>query len=1172
MDPSLAQLQEALERERLLRIEAETLNQVARELTSELDLQTLLRKVVEVGSKLCEAQFCGFFAPSGDNGQPPRLLASSGPATDLSPIAARTMALLSHGVPIRCDDAENDPRFQQLTTGQAWRSYLLAPINSHTGESLGTLLFGHAEPRAFVECERLVAGLASYAGVALEAANAQRALRESEERLSAVTMNAPVAIYIKDVEGRYLLCNPLAAQALGRAEGVLGLTDGELLPRQVAGAIREFDQQVLNAGESMEQEEVIPCPTGDRHYLSVKFPLRNAAGAVIGVGGVSVDVTDRKQAQQALRDSERRLLLATQAGKVGVWAWDIEANRVSWSESLQTILGVRSEDLANYEGFEALVHPDDRQRIQDAIRRAVDSDAPLEIEFRAIRPDGAEVWLFSNAAVIREHGQAVRMLGATLDITERKRGEIALRESEERFRTLASHAPVGIFQSDMDGNSVFVNEGWCAMAGLTPEQAAGAGWTTAIHPDDRDRVMEGWRRAVANRAASSAEFRFLRTDGVVIWLQGNAVPLHDAADEMIGYIGTIADITARKEAESALRNSERMYRAIGESIDYGIWVCDAEGRNIYSSESFLKLVGITQEQCSNLGWCDLLHPDDVEQTIAAWKQCVATGASWDVEHRFRGVDGQWHPVLARGVPVRNDRGEIIAWVGINLDISELKEVEHELRESEARFRNMADNAPVLIWVHGVGGCQYVNREFMRFVGGQLSDVQGMNWTKYLHADDLPYVESYREAFDRHQPIVAQYRFRRADGEYRWLSAAGAPRFRPDGAFLGYVGCSVDITDIKSSEAALREADRRKDEFLAMLGHELRNPLAGIVTGAHVLSMLSLDPEAAEMQAVIARQATYMSRIVDDLLDVSRIARGKLRLRHQYANLRRLLQDTVDDYRKSRTLDDCELRVNIPDIDLWCWADPARLAQAFSNIIHNSYKFSDGPNVISIELAVDAEKTQAAITVCDRGIGMTAETLGRIFHPFSQADTSLERNRGGLGLGLALTRGLIRLHGGSVTAHSEGLGHGATFTIKLPCVPAPAGDGPPKSPPTIASLERILIIDDRRDALIPLNRMLQMEGHTVETAQDGAAGIAKAADFLPDVVLCDIGLPGEMNGYAVSRALRAMPETASAYLVAVTGYGHDEAKRMAKEAGFDYHLTKPLGKQQLRELLSRRPRF
>jgi PAS domain S-box-containing protein len=1002
----------------------------------------------------------------------------------------------------------------------------------------------------------------------------ERALRDVAQQFRAVTMNAPVAIFIKDLEGRYTLCNRVACQSLGSSGGVVGMTDYDLLPRAVADELRARDQEVIAAGTSVEFEETIPLAGVDRHFLAAKFPLRNASGEIVGVGGVAVDVTERKQAQQALRESERRLLLATQTGKVGVWAWDIEGNRVSWSESLQGILGGTPADLGpEIESFESLVHPDDRATVRQALATAVTGEGPLELEFRAVRPDGEVIWLFSTGSVIRESGRTVRMLGATLDITDRKSSEEALRESEERFRTLASHAPVGIFQTDLRGDNLFVNEGWCAMAGMTPEQARGKGWLEAIHPDDRERVAAGWEQALADGESSSEEFRFLRPDGVVTWLQGNAVPLRDRRGRNLGYIGTVADITARKRGEAALRNSELMYRAIGESIDYGIWICDADGRNIYCSESFLNLVGMTQAECADDGWTDALHPDDIEHTIAAWKQCVQTGDAWDIEHRYRGVDGRWHPVLARGVPVRDELGSVIAWVGINLDISELKRVESELRETEARFRNMADNAPVLIWVHGVGGCQYVNREYMRFFGAEIDDLQGMNWTRYIHEEDADaFVESYRQAFKLQQAIDAQIRMRRADGEYRWLSLNGTPRFRADGAFLGYIGCSADITDMKSAEHALREADRRKDDFLAMLGHELRNPLAGIVTGAQVLAMLNLDPEASEMQAVIARQAAQMARIVDDLLDVSRIARGKLRLRHQFVNLGELLHDAVEDYRKSRTLEQCSLRTEIPAAEAWVWADSARLAQAFSNLIHNSYKFGNGPNEITVTLAQDPASNQASVTIRDQGIGMNAATLQRVFEPFSQADSSLERSRGGLGLGLALTKGLVELHGGSIQAHSEGLGAGAEFVITLPCTNSPRQQPAVAAPAEAPAHERVLIIDDRRDAILPLNRMLTMDGHTVATAPDGVAGVAKAAEFCPRVVLCDIGLPGEMNGYDVCRALRELPATASAYLVAVTGYGHDEAKREAKEAGFDYHVTKPLGKAVLRDLLANRPRL
>jgi CheY-like chemotaxis protein len=299
----------------------------------------------------------------------------------------------------------------------------------------------------------------------------------------------------------------------------------------------------------------------------------------------------------------------------------------------------------------------------------------------------------------------------------------------------------------------------------------------------------------------------------------------------------------------------------------------------------------------------------------------------------------------------------------------------------------------------------------------------------------------------------------------------------------------------------------------------------------------------------------------------------LRLRHQHANVSEILRNTVQDYQKAHTLGQCELRVNIPSDDVWVWADPARLTQAFSNILHNSYKFSDGPNEISVEMKVDSVIGNARIDVRDRGIGMAPETLERIFEPFTQADNSLERSRGGLGLGLALAQGLVRLHGGSVSAASDGLGKGAVISITLPTVSPPSEEqqGPDA---TSSRPRRVLIIDDRRDAILPLKKMLEMDGHEVATALDGPAGIAKAVEVVPEIILCDIGLVGDMNGYGVSRALRAMEgsDLSSSYLVAVTGYGHDEARRMAREAGFDFHVTKPVGSEQLRDLMARMPRF
>jgi CheY-like chemotaxis protein len=257
--------------------------------------------------------------------------------------------------------------------------------------------------------------------------------------------------------------------------------------------------------------------------------------------------------------------------------------------------------------------------------------------------------------------------------------------------------------------------------------------------------------------------------------------------------------------------------------------------------------------------------------------------------------------------------------------------------------------------------------------------------------------------------------------------------------------------------------------------------------------------------------------------------------------------------------------------VWAWADPTRVVQAVTNIVHNSFKFSGSTREIAVTMTAHHEQATASIAICDRGIGMTRDTLKRIFEPFNQADTSLERSRGGLGLGLALAKGLVELHGGEIAADSAGLGQGSTFTITLPCSQQPAGEAGGRVTRS-SRPRRVLLIDDRRDALLPLNRMLTMAGHEVDVAMDGPSGVAKAKEFRPDVVLCDIGLPGEMNGFGVSRALRLMPEFASTYLVAVTGYGREEDRRLAKEAGFDYHVTKPVGTQQVAELMEQMPRF
>jgi PAS domain S-box-containing protein len=571
----------------------------------------------------------------------------------------------------------------------------------------------------------------------------------------------------------------------------------------------------------------------------------------------------------------------------------------------------------------------------------------------------------------------------------------------------------------------------------------------------------------------------------------------------------------------------------------------------------------------------LVHPDDRATVLRSFNACAAHRTPLDVEFRCVGDDGAERWFINRGSAVMDANGDPSFLVGACVDITEQKFTQHAMRENERQFHILADSIPHLAWMARPDGhIFWYNQRWYDYTGTTLEEMEGWGWQSVHDPAELPrVVERLKHSFATGEPWEDVFPLRRRDGQFRWHLSRMLPIRDPYGRIARWFGTNTDITEQRDAAAALRDADARKDEFLAMLGHELRNPLAGILTGAQALGMLDSNPAAAEMQAVIDRQATHMSRIVDDLLDVSRIGQGKLRLRREPLDLNALIASTSHDYRSLHPLEKCELRSSLPDGEVWVMGDKTRLAQVFTNLIQNGCKFSDGVSDITLTLEVDAAVGRARVAITDRGIGMTEDTLQRIFDPFHQADATLNRSRGGLGLGLALARGIIDLHEGKIEAYSEGLGRGSTFVVTLPLEQRRATPEPTKSS-ALSPMARlkVLLIDDRRDAILPLEKMLGLRGHQVVTAADGASGIARARELLPDVVLCDVGLTREMSGYEVARAVRSTPELSTTYLVAVTGYGQDDDRRRAREMGFDFHATKPLSHDQLFDLVYRMPRF
>jgi PAS domain S-box-containing protein len=386
------------------------------------------------------------------------------------------------------------------------------------------------------------------------------------------------------------------------------------------------------------------------------------------------------------------------------------------------------------------------------------------------------------------------------------------------------------------------------------------------------------------------------------------------------------------------------------------------------------------------------------------------------------------------------------------------------------------------------------------------------------------------------------------------------------------GMAIDITELKTAEQALRDADRRKDEFLATLAHELRNPLAPIRNAVHLLRQDGMpQKEFQAAREIIDRQLAQMVRLVDDLLDVSRITRGKLQLRTQPTDLADVIASAVETSRPIIDAAGHQLTVSLSAEPFWLNADQTRLAQVFSNLLNNAAKYTDRGG--QIRLSAWPEADHVVVSVRDTGIGIAPEYMPRLFEMFSQVMPALERTQGGLGIGLSLVRRLIELHGGSITAHSKGLGKGSEFRVRLPLAARPATlvASPPAAPApsngdaTRGASARVLVVDDNEDAAKSASILLVTLGHAVQTACDGAHALQVAEEFRPDVVLLDIGLP-DFNGYEVARRLRQQPWGQSMALIALTGWGQEEDKRLALEAGFDHHLTKPVEVSELQRLI------
>jgi len=626
-----------------------------------------------------------------------------------------------------------------------------------------------------------------------------------------------------------------------------------------------------------------------------------------------------------------------------------------------------------------------------------------------------------------------------------------------------------------------------------------------------------------------------------------------------------------KKTQQALEESRARLQAILDYIPAIVFMKDIQGRYLVINRWYENLLKLSEQDVRGKTPYEILPRDVADQFVAAHQQVIQRQSVQSFEQRIPS-DGGKITVLSTQFPIRDRFGQMTALGGVSIDITDRKKAEQALRESERRFRAIFDSAYEFVGLLDTRGTlMEINQTALDFVGARAAEVVGRPFW------ETPWWASAAQQRERLKVAVAEARegkfvrfeaeHRGKDGSVEIIDFSIRPMTDDTGRVTMLIPEGRRITERKQAEAALREADRRKDEFIAMLAHELRNPLAPIRNIINLLQRRrSLDPHVQKGGAIIARQLDYLTRLINDLLDISRLSRDKLELRTERVDLMEIIKSAVEDSRPFIDQHGHELILALPEKAIYLSADSVRLAQVFTNLLDNAAKYTHRQGRLA--LSVSREGNTVVVRVTDNGIGIAPEKLPHLFDMFYQADRSYGQSQGGLGIGLTLVRRLVEMHGGAVEGHSGGKNQGSEFVVRLPI----SLEEPEQEesidlcPKLLATSRRILVVDDYGESADTLADLLRLDGNEVEIAHDGFEAVEAVANFRPAAVLLDVAMP-KLNGYDAARRIREQPWGKKIVLIAVTGWGQARDRQQSREAGFDAHLTKPVDYPALLRMLA-----
>ncbi|OYD96441.1 hypothetical protein CDG76_06555 [Nostoc sp. 'Peltigera membranacea cyanobiont' 210A] len=1109
-------------------------------------------------------------------------------------------------------DRSLDPCHSELLAQFQVKAHLVVPI-LQDNQFWGLLIAHHCtSPRFWQPLEiDLLKELATQMSIALRQAElyqqaqhelkerqqVEAELRQSEERLRLALSASRMGTWNWNIQtGKISWSENLEALfglELGEFDGSFEMFAARVHPDDRDRVLAAVERAIAT-GEDYDIEFRVVYPDGTiRWALSQGKVFYDQQGQPIQMAGIDLDITERKQAEQALRDSEERLQMALEGSGGGLWDWNIVTNEDYFSSRWLEMLGYEQGDLpGNFSAWERLIHPDDKVWVMERLNAHLHDDSvSYKFEYRMLTKSGEWKWIANHGKVVSRdrQGNPLRLSGIHHDISHRKQVELALRKSEERFRTSIENMLdcFGVYRAVrnergqiVDFVTEYVNSAACFNNQMTYEQQIGRGLCELL-PGHRDsglfdeycQVVETGQPLIKDSLVYEDDYgqkRLVRAFDIRVAKFGD------------GFVATWRDITTRQQTEEALRQSEEFKNRILDSSSDCIKVLNLDGRLLYMNTGGLCLMEIDDlNSYLNNEWLCFWEGSSrqqAEEALAATKTgkvSIFSGYCPTV----KGTPKWWEVVIS---PILDASGQMERILLISRDITDRKKIELLLQESEARLKLAYKATQSGLWDWDIiHNSAHVSEEYINLFGldPTTKEITYQLWLSLLHPDDRTSANERvsRTIQQQEEYYEDDYRVLHPDG-IRWLAARGQVFYDAAGNAVRMVGNVQDITDRKQTEierdrllqleqTARAEAERAnciKDEFLAVLSHELRSPLNPILGWTKLLQTRKFsEAKTAEALATIERNAKLQTQLIDDLLDVAKILRGKLSIEATPVNLASVIESAIDTVNTAALSKSIVLHSVLPNIGQVC-GDSNRLQQIVWNLLSNAIKFT--PKGGRVETRLERVNEQAQITVSDTGKGINSDFLPYIFESFRQEDVSITRKYGGLGLGLAIVRQLVEAHGGTIAADSPGEGLGATFTVQLPLLNIePEIKQPDELPQPALELTgiRVLTVDDDPDARELLTVLLTEYGATVLTVASAAEVLANLESFQPDVLVSDIGMP-EVDGYSLIQQIRTLtPEKRGEIpAIALTAYARVDDYERAIISGYQRHVTKPLDPEEL----------